>query len=198
MLFVIDIAAAILTFSPKNDHALLAIAALGFIFNFFWATSFLSVSVLLPPEIAAPKLRIHTMAYTVTRAQTAAVIITFTVPQLTDASAVGLGAKTYLVFAGCMTCVIAWSFFLMPEIKGRTYAEIDEMYDKKIPMWEWSSFETVTQAKQATLAPEKLGNDITVISVRRTGILPITHQVTMLFLVYGVFAIRNLMVYVDE
>lgn len=40
MLFVIDIAAGILTFFSKNDHTLLAIAALGFVFNFFCATSF--------------------------------------------------------------------------------------------------------------------------------------------------------------
>ncbi|KKP07879.1 hypothetical protein THAR02_00087 [Trichoderma harzianum] len=75
MLFVIDIAVGILTFFSKNDHTLLAIAALGFI-NFFWATSFLSVSVLLPPEIATPKLRSHTMAYTVACAQTTAAITT--------------------------------------------------------------------------------------------------------------------------
>lgn len=76
MLLVIDIATGILTLFPKNDHTLLAIAALGFIFNFFWATSFLSVSVLLPPEIATPKLRSHSMAYTVACAQTTAAITT--------------------------------------------------------------------------------------------------------------------------
>ncbi|EHK21557.1 uncharacterized protein TRIVIDRAFT_91290 [Trichoderma virens Gv29-8] len=165
ILFVIDIVAGALAFFPNNSNALLTIAALGFIFNFFWATSFLSISVLLPPEIATPKLRSHTMAYTVACAQTTAVITTFAVPQLTDASAAGLGAKTYLVFAGCMACVIVWSFFLMPETKGRTYAEIDEMYDKKVPMWRWSSFETLTQAKQVTLMTEKLVGDSAVIAM---------------------------------
>ncbi|KAL7912430.1 general substrate transporter [Trichoderma velutinum] len=164
MLFIIDIAAGILTFFSQNDRALLAIAALGFIFNFFWAVSFLSISVILPPEIATPKLRSLTVVYTVACAHTTAVITTFAVPQLTDASAAGLGAKTYLVFAGCMACIIVWSFFLMLETKGRTYAEIDEMYDQKIPMWKWSSFETVTQAKQPTSMSRKAINDSTVIS----------------------------------
>jgi MFS family permease len=155
VLFFIDIVAGTLAFFPENKQALLTIAALGFIFNFFWATSFLSISVLLPPEIATPKMRSHTMAYTVACCQTTAVITTFAVPQLTSAGAANLGAKTYLVFAGCMACVIVWSFFLMPETKGRTYAEIDEMYDKKVPMWKWSSYQTSTVAKQTAEVNEK-------------------------------------------
>jgi MFS family permease len=155
VLFVIDIIAGALAFFPHNKNALLTIAALGFCFNFFWATSFLSISVLLPPEIATPKMRSHTMSYTVAWAQTTAVITTFAVPQLTSAGAANLGAKTYLVFAGCMACVIVWSFFLIPETKGRTYAEIDEMYDKKIPMWKWKNYRTETVAKQADRLNEK-------------------------------------------
>lgn len=156
VLFCIDIVAGSLAFFPNNKNALLTIAALGFIFNFFWATSFLSISVLLPPEMSTPKLRSYTMSYTIACAQTTAVITTFAVPQLTSAGAANLGAKTYLVFAGCMACVIVWSFFLMPETKGRTYAEIDEMYDRKVPMWRWSSYETSTEAKQAAEVNEKV------------------------------------------
>jgi sugar porter (SP) family MFS transporter len=156
ILFFIDIVAGALAFFPDNKNSLLTIAALGFIFNFVWATSFLSISVLLPPEIATPKLRSMTMGYTVAWAQTTAVITTFAVPQLTSAGAANLGAKTYLVFAGCMACIIVWSYWLIPETKGRTYAEIDEMYDNKVPMWKWSKYETSTEAKQADLVSEQL------------------------------------------
>lgn len=154
-LFCIDVVAGALAFFSDNRNALLTIAALGFIFNFVWALSFLSVSVLLPPEISTPKLRSYTMAYTVACCQTTAVITTFAVPQLTSAGAANLGAKTYLVFAGCMACVIVWSYLLMPETKDRTYAEIDEMYDKKVPMWKWSKYVTSTDAKPRNLMAEK-------------------------------------------
>jgi sugar porter (SP) family MFS transporter len=159
LLFFIDVVAGALAFFPGNSNALLTIAALGFIFNFVWATSFLSISVLLPPEMATPKLRSYTMGYTVACAQATAVITTFAVPQLTSAGAANLGAKTYLVFAGCMACIVVWSFFLIPETKSRTYAEIDEMYDKKVPMWKWSTYETSTEAKQATQINEKQVHD---------------------------------------
>ncbi|OJJ55914.1 hypothetical protein ASPSYDRAFT_157598 [Aspergillus sydowii CBS 593.65] len=150
VLLLIDIAAGALAFyTDKSTNIVLAIAALGFIFNFFWGAGFYSLSALMPAEIATPKLRNHTMAYTIACAQTSAVITTFAVPQLTSADAANLGAKTYLVFAGCMACVLVFVYFYMPETKGRTFAEVDEMYDAKIPMWKWRGYQTSTGAKPA-------------------------------------------------
>ncbi|KAL2788061.1 general substrate transporter [Aspergillus keveii] len=147
ILLLIDITAGGLAFKTSNKDFVMGIAALGFIFNFFWGAGFYSLSALMPSEIATPKLRNHTMAYTIACAQTSAVITTFAVPQLTSADAANLGAKTYLVFAGCMVCVLIFVYFCMPETKGRTFAEIDEMYDAKIPMWKWRDYQTSTAAK---------------------------------------------------
>lgn len=133
VLFFIDVTCGALAFyADTNRNAGLALVALSFIFNFFWAASFYSVSNLLPTEIATVKLRNYTMSYTIAWCQTTAVITTFVVPQLTAATGANLGAKTYLVFAGCMFCIIIWTFLLVPETKGRTFAEIDEMYAAKV------------------------------------------------------------------
>lgn len=153
ILLVIDLIAGGLAFNSTNRQSGIAIAALSFIFNFFWASSFYSLSNLLPSEIATPKLRNYTMSYTIAWAQATAVITTFAVPQLTAADAANLGAKTYLVFGGCMACIIIFVYFLVPETKGRSFAEIDEMYDKKISMREWRNYTTETEAKQAIVVP---------------------------------------------
>ncbi|KAJ6149988.1 hypothetical protein N7471_001187 [Penicillium samsonianum] len=142
ILFIIDVVAGGLAFDRGNKKATMGIAALSFVFNFFWASSFFSLSNLMPSEMATPKLRHHTMAYTVACAQTTAVITTLVVPQLTSADAANLGAKTYLIFAGCMAAIIVFFYFFMPETRGRTFSEIDEMYAAKIPMWKWRSYET--------------------------------------------------------
>ncbi|MCJ1268007.1 hypothetical protein MMC22_007893 [Lobaria immixta] len=153
ILLVIDVIAGALAFDTGKRSHVLAIAALSFIFNFFWGASFYSLSTLLPAEIATPKLRNYTMSYAIAWSETTSVIMNFVVPQLTAADAANLGAKTYLVFAGCMVCILAFVFFLLPETRGRTFAEIDEMYDAKIPMWRWRKYETKTEAKQATIVP---------------------------------------------
>jgi Na+/melibiose symporter-like transporter len=154
ILFIIDLVAGILAFYHRNSQATLAIAALSFIFNFFWASSFYSLSTLMPSEMATPKLRHHTMSYTIACQEVTAVITTLVVPQLTSADAAGLGAKTYLVFAGCMAVIIVFVYFFMPETRGRTFAEIDEMYAAKVPAWKWRSYRTSIKARTGEGAVE--------------------------------------------
>ncbi|KAJ5180330.1 hypothetical protein N7492_003540 [Penicillium capsulatum] len=155
ILFVIDAIAGGLAFH-KNKHTVTAIAALSFTFNFFWASSFYSLSYLMPSEMATPKLRHHTMAYTIACQEITAVITTLVVPQLTSRDAAGLGAKTYLVFAGCMAAIIIFVYFFMPETRGRTFAEIDEMYAAKIPAWKWRSYRTSLEARTGEASMDSL------------------------------------------
>lgn len=148
-LLALDVCAGGLAFRIDTPSFAIGVAACSFLFNFFWGVSFFPLSNVMPSEIPTTKLRSYTMSYTIAWAQTTAVITTIVVPQLTAADGAGLGAKMYLVFAGCMVGIIAFEYFLMPETKNRTFAEIDEMYDAKIPMWKWSTYQTTTTAKTA-------------------------------------------------
>lgn len=151
-LLVIDIIAGALAFRAGSDMQYAkAVAALSFIFNFVWTLSFYSLSLVMPAEVPTAKLRNATMSYAIGWGQTTAVITTFAVPQLTGADAANLGAKTYLVFGGCMAVILVVFAFYLPETKGRTPAEIDEMYDDKVKAWRWRDHVTRTGAKDATL-----------------------------------------------
>jgi MFS family permease len=156
ILFVIDVVAGALAFQKGNKQATTAIAALSFIFNFFWASSFFSLSNLMPSEIATPKLRHYTMSYTIACQEITAVITTLVVPHLTSADAANLGAKTYLIFAGCMGAILVFMYFFMPETRGRTFAEIDEMYAANVPAWRWRSYKTSFEARTGETAPDSL------------------------------------------
>lgn len=126
MLFILDVAAGGLAFKIEVPSYAIGVAACSFMFNFFWGASFYSLSNVMPSEIPTTKLRSYTMSWTIAWAQTTAVITTIVVPQLTAADGAGLGAKMYLVFAGCMVFVITFVWFLLPETRHRTFAEIDE------------------------------------------------------------------------
>ncbi|KAJ5628401.1 hypothetical protein N7490_010629 [Penicillium lividum] len=147
LLFMIDVIAGGLAFDTRNKNSTVTIAALSFIFNFFWALSFYSLSNVMPSEMATTKLRHYVMSYTIACQGVTAVITTLVVPQLTSADAANLGAKTYLIFAGCMAAIIVFMYFLMPETRGRTFAEIDEMYAAKVPAWKWRSYQTTMEAR---------------------------------------------------
>lgn len=90
-----------------------------------------------PTEIATPSLREPTVAWAVFWSYTTAVITTFAVPQIMSPDAANLGVQTAFVFAGCIFVTIIWAYFYMPETKGRTLAEIDEMYRIRLPMRKW-------------------------------------------------------------
>lgn len=126
MLFALDVIAGGLAFKIEVPSFAIGVAACSFLFNFFWGASFYSLSNVMPSEIPTAKLRSYTMSWTIAWAQTTAVITTVVVPQLTAEDGAGLGAKMYLVFAGCMIFVITFVFFLLPETRHRTFAEIDE------------------------------------------------------------------------
>lgn len=149
----IDIICGALAFyaGPSNRNAGLALISFSMIFNFFWAASFYSISNLLPAEIASPTMRNYTMAYTIGWAQTTAVIPTFAVPQITSEDGGNLGAKTYLIFAACMAMIIVFTYSLVPETKGRTFGEIQELYDRKVPKRKWATAVTSTDAKHASV-----------------------------------------------
>jgi len=158
LLLIIDMIAGGLAFNTSNRSSALAIAAVSFIFNFIWAASFYSLSNVLPSEIATMKLRNYTMAYTIGCSYVTAVITTLAVPQLVSEDAGNLGAKAYLIFGGCMAGIIVFVYFLVPETRNRSFAEIDEIYDAKIPMRHWRNYETSNEAKTATALPaSKLG-----------------------------------------
>lgn len=58
--------------------------------------------------------------------------------ELTPSSA-NLQAKTYLIFAGWMLFSVLTVFFYLPETRGRSAAELDEMFEAKVPARKFSS-----------------------------------------------------------
>ncbi|CAK7218402.1 hypothetical protein SBRCBS47491_003497 [Sporothrix bragantina] len=57
-----------------------------------------------------------------------------------------LNLKSGFVYAAISVpiCILMW--LLVPETKGRSAGEIDELYERKIPVWKWSK--TVTSAEE--------------------------------------------------
>ena len=68
---------------------------------------------------------------------------------------VNLNLRGCFVFAATsFPCAIA-SWFFLPETKGRAAAEIDELFEKKVPAWRWAKFETeIEQQTRAAIAAD--------------------------------------------
>jgi len=56
----------------------------------------------------------------------------FAVPYMVNPDKANLKGKVGFVFGGLSAAATVWSFFYIPELKGRTFDEIDEMFDKRV------------------------------------------------------------------
>ncbi|PWY98806.1 general substrate transporter [Testicularia cyperi] len=141
ILTAIDFVAGGLAFDLSNPTSAKAISALAMTFNFFWTLCFYSISLLMPSELPTQRLRNYTMSYAIGWGQATAVITTLALPQITASDAGNLSAKAYLIFGGCMLVVTILAFFLLPETRGRTFFEIDQLYNNHVAAWRWSTYE---------------------------------------------------------
>jgi hypothetical protein len=66
----------------------------------------------------------------------------YTVPLMLSNQNAGWGQKTGLFFAGTCGIYLIPCIFLFPETKGRTYAELDELYERGIPAWKFATTKT--------------------------------------------------------
>jgi hypothetical protein len=64
----------------------------------------------------------------------------------------GWGQKIGLFFGGLAFCFLLPCFFLYPETKGRSYAEIDELFERGVSPRRFSKETTTHAAATATTA----------------------------------------------
>ncbi|QYS96915.1 MFS domain-containing protein [Trichoderma simmonsii] len=158
LLFLLDLAAGIIAcVGLKTRPEQLALAALCIIFAFVNSISFQSIIYVLPTEIPTAHLREPSMTWTLFWSYVTAIITTFAIPQLTSADAGNLGAKAFLVFGGFMLITIVWSYFYLPETAKRTLAEIDELYERKVPKRHWASYKIEMTESEAKSASQNAG-----------------------------------------
>ena len=95
----------------------------------------------LVPELAAGRLRSKSTVLARNVYNVFGIINGVITPFMLNPMAWNWGAKTGFFWAGiCFLCLV-WTFFRLPEPKGRTYAEIDLLFEMKVPARKFSSTE---------------------------------------------------------
>ena len=144
-LFVIDLIIGCLAFAdPKDPTIIKCIAAFSLIFAFFSATFMGPVTWLNAAEFPTARLRNITTAFTFFMFSVTSLTVNYVIPYITNADEGNLGPKTYLIFAGAMAISFVISFFYYPEIKGRSPAEMDEMFEARLPARAFKSESTLS------------------------------------------------------
>ncbi|CDO93418.1 unnamed protein product [Kluyveromyces dobzhanskii CBS 2104] len=127
------------------------------IYNFFYNSTLGPVVYCVVSEIPSDRLRTNTIvlarnAYNLTVIATA--VLT---PYMLNSDQWNWGAKTGLFWGGFAALSMVWAYIDLPETKGRTFAELDELFHQKIPARKFASTHVEPFARE-TMMKDMSGN----------------------------------------
>ncbi|KUL91971.1 hypothetical protein ZTR_01382 [Talaromyces verruculosus] len=132
-LFILLIITGSLSFAPShNTSAKWAIGVMLMIFTFVYDISVGPVTYSLVSELSSTRLKAKTINLARAGYNISNIIVNVLTNYQLNQSAWNWSARSAYFWAGtCLVCLI-WAFFRVPEPKGRTYEELDLLFERRI------------------------------------------------------------------
>ena len=127
ILFLIGIMSVIPTAGAKWVQASLTI-----VYALFYQITIGCMAFAILGETPSAALRARTIALATATQSVFGTVMNFAVPYMVNPDKADLKGKVGFVFGGASALATLWSFFYIPELKGRTFDEIDEMFAKRV------------------------------------------------------------------
>lgn len=102
-------------------------------------------------EVGTSALREKTMAFVTAINVVVGFVVVFTTPYLLSAPYAAPGPKLGYIWGAFAALGAVWVWFFMPELKGRSLEEIDQLFEARIPAWKFRQFETKGMAHDLAL-----------------------------------------------
>jgi SP family sugar:H+ symporter-like MFS transporter len=126
-------------FAPNTGKALVALSII-----FTWVYGFGQGPVLwaITSEIPSQRLRSQTVGIANGLNFVFGWLCAFCSPYFLNPTALNWGAKYGYIWGGSNLLLALWVFFFVPETKGRSLEQLDELFGKRVPTWKFSSYVT--------------------------------------------------------
>ncbi|PNH46429.1 hypothetical protein VD0004_g1647 [Verticillium dahliae] len=134
-----------LSFLTPNAATGSALVALSSVWAFTYAVSVAPIGWISLVEVSSPLFRAKTTALASIIQSASGVLFYYTVPLMLSNQNAGWGQKIGLFFGGISVIYIIPVFFMFPETKGRTYQELDELFERRVKAWNFAKTETSHQ-----------------------------------------------------
>lgn len=116
----------------ENVAAQWAIGSMLLVYTFAYNCTVGPVCYSLVSEICSTRLRTKSVAFARNMYNIASIITNIITPRMLNTTAWNWGATSGLFFAGtCFLCLV-WTYFRLPEPKGRTFGEMDVLFERRI------------------------------------------------------------------
>ena len=111
------------------------------VYNFFYDLTIGPLCFVIISETSSAKLRSKTIAISTTVNALINVACAVGIPYAINPDQGNLRGKLAFVFLGITLPCLAWSFMCLPEIKGRTFDEIDLMFQRRVPTKRFKTYD---------------------------------------------------------
>ncbi|KAK0374078.1 MFS hexose transporter [Colletotrichum melonis] len=98
-------------------------------------------------EVATSRLRAKTASMALALQNSLFTMWAFVIPFLFNPDQANLGAKVAFIFGGLAVLSTVYLWFYQPEVAGRSYEELDEMFIKQVPARKFKGYKTEVQEK---------------------------------------------------
>lgn len=131
--------------NPNSDGAVKGTVALILLYVWWYNCTIGAAAYTILAEVSTSRLRVKTIAIGLALQNALYMMWSFVLPYLFNPDKANLGAKVMFIFGGLSVICLVYLWFYQPETAGRTYAELDEMFYKRVPAWKFKSYETDSQ-----------------------------------------------------
>ena len=119
--------------SSSNIGISWAVAVMMVVYTFVYDMTVGPVCYALVPEIPSGRLRTRTVVLGRNLYNVINIVMNVIIPYMLNPSAWNWKAKAGFFYAGLCFCCLVWTYFRLPETKGRTYAELDALFAQGVP-----------------------------------------------------------------
>lgn len=131
-------------FSVPSIHGSHAVS-IGVIFLFSWFQFWFNFGIapttyLVSGELPAQNLRAYTAGLSTGAGFVFAWLTTFSAPYFINPAELNWGGKYGFVWFGSTIVVVAFIYFMVPEVQGRSLEEIEEMFDRRLPAKDFPTY----------------------------------------------------------
>ncbi|KAI1179862.1 sugar porter family MFS transporter [Nemania sp. FL0916] len=115
-------------------------SSLMLVWNGVYDLSIGPVTFVVLSECSATRVRSKTIAVATAVQAVVGIVMTVAIPYMINPDEANLQGKLGYYFGGLGALCLVWSYFRVPETKGRTYEELDVLFDRRVPAREFKTY----------------------------------------------------------
>ncbi|KAL4809091.1 general substrate transporter [Aspergillus unguis] len=112
-----------------------------FLWQIFQAIGWSSCVWIVTAEVPTLQLREKTITIASFSGFVVNVLVTYISPFIQDAEYAGLEGKIGFIYGGFSVLAFVWAFFVLPELKGRSLEELDELFENRVSTFRFQKYE---------------------------------------------------------